>query len=181
MRRGGLVVSRRDGKRVLYRLSSDQVLDLLAALRGLAEQNVAEARQTIADYFTSRDSMEPLSSAELTRALKRHSVVLLDVRPEAEFELGHLRGAVNVPLKDLARARTLPRGKDIIAYCRGPYCVLAFEAVATLRKHGFSARRLDGGMPEFTPPRAAVAHGRRKSSGVTHDYAVRTQRSTVRH
>jgi ArsR family transcriptional regulator len=160
MRRGGLVESRRDGKRVLYRLSSDRVLDLLAALRGIAERNVAEARQTIATYFTSRDSMEPLAAADLVRALKSKSVVLLDVRPESEFALGHIRGALSIPLKDLERKlRTLPRKKEIIAYCRGPYCVMSFEAVATLRKRGFSARRLEGGLPEYAAAGLPVAIG----------------------
>ena len=160
MRRGGLVVSRRDGKRILYRLSSDRVLDLLAALRGIAERNVAEAQQTIAAYFTSRDSMEPLATAELARALKNKSIVLLDVRPESEFALGHVRGAVNIPLKDLERKlKALPRKKEIIAYCRGPYCVLAFEAVATLRRRGFSARRLEGGLPEYAAAGLPVATG----------------------
>ena len=149
MRRGGLVLSRRDGKRILYRLSSDRVLELLAALRGIAERNVAEAQQTIATYFTSRDSMEPLATADLARALKNKSVVLLDVRPESEYALGHVNGAMNIPLKDLERKlKALPRKKEIIAYCRGPYCVLSFEAVAALRKRGFSARRLEGGLPE---------------------------------
>jgi rhodanese-related sulfurtransferase/DNA-binding transcriptional ArsR family regulator len=149
MRRGGLVVSRRDGKRVLYRLSSTRVLDLLAALRGIAERNVAEAQQTISAYFTSRDSMEPLSTADLARALKSKSIVLLDVRPESEYAMGHIRDAVNIPLKDLEKKiKSLPRKKEIVAYCRGPYCVLSFEAVAALRKRGFTARRLEGGLPE---------------------------------
>jgi rhodanese-related sulfurtransferase/DNA-binding transcriptional ArsR family regulator len=160
MRRGGLVVSRRDGKRVLYRLSSDRVLDLLAALRGIGERNVAEARQTIATYFTSRDSMEPMATKDLARALKDKSVVLLDVRPENEYALGHIRGAVSVPLKDLERKlRTLPRKTEIVAYCRGPYCVMSFEAVATLRKRGFSARRLEGGLPEYAAAGLPVASG----------------------
>ena len=150
LRRGGLVVSRRDGKHVLYSMSGIQVLDLLAALRSIGERHVAEARRTIAQYFSRRDALEPLGAAELARGMKAGAIVLLDVRPEDEFALGHLRGAVNVPLGDLARRlKSLPRGKEVVAYCRGPYCVLAFEAVALLRENGFSARRLDGGYPEF--------------------------------
>ncbi|HEU5137433.1 MAG TPA: metalloregulator ArsR/SmtB family transcription factor [Steroidobacteraceae bacterium] len=149
MRRGGLVVSRRDGKRVLYRLSSDQVLQLLSALRAIAERNVAEARQTINDYFLARDSMEPLTITDIARAVRSKNVVILDVRPPAEFSLGHVSGAVNIPLGDLERRlKALPKSKEIVAYCRGPYCVLSFEAVALLRKRGYSARRLDGGLPE---------------------------------
>jgi ArsR family transcriptional regulator len=150
LRRGGLVVSRRDGKRVLYRLSGIQVLDLLAALRAVGERHVAEAHRTIAQYFAKRDALEPLGVAELARGMQAGAILLLDVRPRDEFALGHLRGAVNIPLHDLARRlRGLPRGKQVAAYCRGPYCVLAFEAVALLREKGFPARRLDGGYPEF--------------------------------
>jgi ArsR family transcriptional regulator len=150
LRRGGLVVSRRDGRRVLYSLSGSHVLDLLAALRAIGESHVAEAHRTIAQYFSQRDAMEPLGVAELARGLKAGSIFLLDVRPESEFALGHLRGAVNVPLNALMRRmKSLPRRKRVVAYCRGPYCVLAFEAVAMLREKGFSARRLDGGFPEF--------------------------------
>jgi len=160
MRRGGLVLSRRDGKRVLYRLSSERVLDLLGALRAIGERNVADARQTLAEYFSNRDSMDGLSVVELTRGLRSKSIVLLDVRPEAEFALGHLRGATNIPLKQLERKlRTLPRKRQIVAYCRGPYCVLAFEAVALLRERGFAARRLDGGYPEFAAAGVPVVLG----------------------
>ena len=150
LRRGGLVTSRRDGKRVLYSLSGIEVLDLLAALRTLGERHVAEAHRTIAQYFSKRDALEPMGAPELARGMKAGAIVLLDVRPQDEFELGHLRGAVNIPLRDLVRRLNhLPRGKEVVAYCRGPYCVLAFEAVALLREKGFSARRLDGGYPEF--------------------------------
>ncbi|MDE2250114.1 MAG: metalloregulator ArsR/SmtB family transcription factor [Gammaproteobacteria bacterium] len=150
LRRGGLVASRREGKRVLYRLSGGEVLDLLAALRVIGERHVAEARRTIAQYFAQRDAMEPLGAAALARGLKAGAILLLDVRPENEFALGHLRGAENIPLGKLARrVKSLPRGKQVVAYCRGPYCVLAFEAVALLRAKGFPARRLDGGFPEF--------------------------------
>jgi len=150
LRRGGLVASRRDGKRVLYSLSGVQVLDLLAALRAIGERHMAEAHRTIAQYFSKRDALEPLGAPELVRGMEAGTILLLDVRPQDEFALGHLRGAVNVPLAKLARGlKSLPRSKEVVAYCRGPYCVLAFEAVALLRERGFSARRLDGGFPEF--------------------------------
>ena len=149
LRRSGLVASRREGKRVLYSLSGRQVLDLLAALRVIGERHVADAQRTIAQFFAERDAMEPLSASALARGLKAGTILLLDVRPGNEFALGHLRGAVNIPLGHLARRlKGLPRSKQIVAYCRGPYCVLAFEAVAMLRGKGFSARRLEGGFPE---------------------------------
>jgi rhodanese-related sulfurtransferase/DNA-binding transcriptional ArsR family regulator len=160
MRRAGLLVSRRDGKRVLYKLSSNRVLEFLAALRGIAERNMTEAQQTIANYFHCKDSMEPLLAGELALALRAKSIVLLDVRPEGEFAMGHLKGAMNIPLKDLQRKlRSLPRRREVVAYCRGPYCVLAFEAVALLRRNGFAARRIDGGFPEFAAAGLPTACG----------------------
>ncbi|MGH8210618.1 MAG: ArsR/SmtB family transcription factor [Steroidobacteraceae bacterium] len=161
LRRGGLVLSRRDGKRVLYRLGSDKVLDLLGAVRAIGESNVAEARQTIADFFQRRDSLEPMAAKPLMAALKREAILLIDVRPEDEFLLGHVRGARNIPLKELERRlRGLPRDRQIVAYCRGPYCVLAFEAVALLRKRGFAALRADGGLPELAAAGAPITQGR---------------------
>jgi len=150
LRRAGLVVSRRDARRVLYRLSDNGVFDLLAALRGVAERNLAEAQQVIARYFTARDQMQPVTRTELLRRLRQKSVILLDVRPPEEFALGHLPGAINAPLKDITRRlKSLPRDQEFIAYCRGPYCVLAFEAVALLRARGFTAHRLEDGFPEW--------------------------------
>ena len=150
LRRAGLVRSRRDGQRVLYSLAGPAVLELLASLRRIAESNVAEARDVIAGYFHARDGLEPVSRRELAQRLRRKAVVLLDVRPSAEFAMGHLAGAINVPLKELLRRLgELPRGKEIVAYCRGPYCVLSFEAVALLRKKGFKVRRLEDGYPEW--------------------------------
>ncbi|MEQ1864204.1 MAG: metalloregulator ArsR/SmtB family transcription factor [Micropepsaceae bacterium] len=154
LRRAGLVASRRDGKNVLYRLTDKSVIDLLAALRRVAETNVAEAQQVISQYFDARDSLEPVSRTELVKRLREKSVTLLDVRPEEEFALGHLPGAINIPLKVLERRLAqLPRGREIVSYCRGPYCVLSFEAVALLRERGFKIRRFEDGFPEW------AAHG----------------------
>lgn len=159
LRRAGLLVSRRDGKRVLYRLSDNGVFDLLAALRGVTERNVAEAQQAIAHYFTARDQMQPVTRTELLRRLRQKSVTVLDVRPQDEFAMGHLPGAINLPLKDMARRlKSLPQGQEIIAYCRGPYCVLSFEAVALLRTRGFTARRLEDGFPEWQAAGLTVQH-----------------------
>jgi rhodanese-related sulfurtransferase/DNA-binding transcriptional ArsR family regulator len=154
LRRAGLIASRRDGKNVLYRLSDKSVIDLLAALRRVAETNLAEAQQVIAQYFNARDALDPVSRTELVKRLREKSVTLLDVRPEDEFALGHLPGAINIPLKTLdRRLGQLPRSREIVAYCRGPYCVLSFEAVALLRGRGFKIRRFEDGFPEW------AAHG----------------------
>ncbi len=160
MRSAGLLTSRRDGKHVLYSLSDPAVLDALAALRKVAERNSAEVREVIGSYFHARDALEPVSRKELTRRLKADLVTVLDVRPADEYAAGHLPKAVNIPLRELPRRlREIPRDREIVAYCRGPYCVLAFEAVALLRGRGFKARRLEDGYPEWraaglpiTPP-----------------------------
>ena len=150
MRRAGLVANRRDGKFVYYRLADDAVLDLLAALRRIAERNVAEVERLVRSYFNDRDSLEPISRAELLQRSRDGAVTVLDVRPEDEFALGHLPGAVNIPLRALeARLSELDPTQEIVAYCRGPYCVLSYEAVATLRARGFKVRRLEDGLPEW--------------------------------
>jgi rhodanese-related sulfurtransferase/DNA-binding HxlR family transcriptional regulator len=150
MRQAGLLVSRREGKRIFYRVSDSSVLDVVAALRKVAESNLAEVRDLIRGYFDARDALEPVSRKELTRRLKDGLVTVLDVRPEDEFAAGHLPRAVNIPLRELTRRlRELPKNQEVIAYCRGPYCVLAFEAVALLRKRGFKVRRLEDGYPEW--------------------------------
>ncbi len=160
MRRAGLLASRRDGKRIFYRPSDPAVLDLVAGLRGVAERNLAEVREVVAGYFHQRDALEPVSREELTLRLKGGLVTVLDVRPEDEFAAGHLPQAVNIPLRDLPRRlRDLPKNRDVVAYCRGPYCVLAFEAAALLRKHGFKVRRLQDGYPEWKAVGLPVVQG----------------------
>jgi len=150
MRRAGLLASRRDGKYILYRLSDPAVLDLVAALHRVGERNVAEVREVVVGYFHERDALEPVSRKELARRLKDGLVTVLDVRPEDEYTAGHLPQAVNIPLRDLARRlREIPKNREVVAYCRGPYCVLAFEAVALLRNRGFKVRRLEDGYPEW--------------------------------
>lgn len=150
MRRNGLLASRRDGKHVFYRLADPSVLELAAALRRVAERNSAEVRGVIGGYFRERDALEPVSRHELVRRLKGGLVTVLDVRPQDEYDAGHLPKAVNIPLRELQRRlRELPKSHEIVAYCRGPYCVLAFEAVALLRRHGYKVRRLQDGYPEW--------------------------------
>lgn len=150
MRRGGLVAARRDGKFVRYRLSDNRVLELIAALRAIAEQQLAEVDRIVRSYFHARDSLEAVSRKDLMRRIKDGNVTVLDVRPRDEYELGHLPGAVNIPLDQLKkRLRRLDLSREIVAYCRGAYCVLSFEAVAALRAQGFEVRRLADGFPEW--------------------------------
>jgi rhodanese-related sulfurtransferase/DNA-binding transcriptional ArsR family regulator len=161
LRRAGLVTARRDGKFVLYRLTDDRaVLAAVSALRNVAERNLAEVSHIVHSYFTERDALEPVSRTELTDRLKKGLVTLLDVRPPEEFQRGHVPGARNVPLGQLKRCLSrLDRGSEIVAYCRGPYCVMAFEAVALLRARGFQARRLEDGFPEWRAAGLAVEAG----------------------
>lgn len=150
MRRAGLVAARREGKFTLYRLSDNSVLDLLDAIGRVAERNVAEVQQVVSGYFNARDAMEPVSRGELRERLRAGTVTVVDVRPAEEFALGHVPGAINIPTAELKRRLAeLPRNKEVIAYCRGPYCVFAFEAVAALRAAGYKARRLEDGLPQW--------------------------------
>ena len=150
MRRSGLIAARREGKFVFYRLADDSVLDLLASIRRVAERNLAEVDRVVRGYFDDRDSMEAVSRAELLQRMKLGLVTLLDVRPADEFALGHLPGALNMQLSELKRRLAkLDKSKEIVAYCRGPYCVLSYEAVALLRARGFKVRRLEDGLPEW--------------------------------
>jgi ArsR family transcriptional regulator len=148
--RAGLVTNRRDGKYIYYRLADEAALNLLAGLRGIAERNLAEVEKIVRSYFRARDDLEPVSRDELLRRMRKGAVTVLDVRPEDEFAMGHLPGAINVPLRSLkARLSEFDRAREIVAYCRGPYCVWSWEAVATLRARGFKVRRLEDGLPEW--------------------------------
>jgi rhodanese-related sulfurtransferase len=158
LRRAGLLASRRDGKRVLYRLSDPLVLELTAVLGRVAERNLAGVREVIGGYFHERDALEPVTRRELARRLKDDLVTVLDVRPVEEFAAGHLPQAINIPLRELSRRlREIPKSREIVAYCRGTYCVLAFEAVALLRDRGFTIRRLEDGYPEWKAAGLPVA------------------------
>ena len=160
MLRAGLVANRRAGKFVYYRLADEAVIDLLTALRKIAEQNVAEVERVVRSYFEDRDSLEPVSRKELLDRSRSDGVTILDVRPEDEFALGHLPGAINIPLRALeSRLSELDPSKEIVAYCRGPYCVLSYEAVAALRKRGFKALRLEDGLPEWRAAGLTVVTG----------------------
>jgi rhodanese-related sulfurtransferase len=148
--RAGLAKSRRDGNHVYYRLASERVAELWAAVRDVAARHVAEVSVLAAEYLGERDRVELLSAPELHERLAQGRVVVLDVRPEAEYRAGHISGAVSAPLEQLDEiAPTLPKRREVVAYCRGPYCVYADDAVRLLRERGLRARRLDVGFPEW--------------------------------
>lgn len=159
LRRASLVIPRRDGKRMMYSLAgADHVIALLKALGRVGERNAAEIERVMAAYFRARDAMEPITRKELVKRLKIGLVTVLDVRPQAEFALGHLPSAVNIPWPEIKKQLAdLPRGREIVAYCRGPYCVLSFEAVAMLRARGYTVHRLEDGFPEWKAAGLPVA------------------------
>ncbi len=148
--RAGLVRTRREGTRVFYRLASERVGDLWAAVRDVAVGHVAEVSVLADEYLGERGEVEQLSAVELEQRLERGDVIVLDVRPEPEYRAGHIPGARSAPLDALdSLAAKLPRRREIVAYCRGPYCVYADDAVRLLRSRGLTARRLDVGLPEW--------------------------------
>jgi rhodanese-related sulfurtransferase/DNA-binding transcriptional ArsR family regulator len=150
LRHAGLVSTRRQGLKVYYRLSGDDVTAALGALRKVAERHVADVERLITTYLTVKDSLEPVPRKELLARARKGLVTVLDVRPAEEYAAGHLPGAVNIPLDQLQRRLDeLDRQQEIVAYCRGPHCVLAFDAVARLRAQGLQARRLEDGYPEW--------------------------------
>ncbi|MFH1518844.1 MAG: metalloregulator ArsR/SmtB family transcription factor [Pseudomonadota bacterium] len=150
LRRSGLVAARRDGKHIRYSLSDDGVVGLVDNLSAVAERQMAEFDRIRRDWFDARDNMEPVTHEELLSRMKDGLVMVLDVRPGDEASAACLPGAINVPLAELeARLGELDPDREIVAYCRGPWCVLAFEAVAKLRAKGFRARRLEGGLPQW--------------------------------
>jgi rhodanese-related sulfurtransferase/biotin operon repressor len=158
MRRAGLVAAERQGKYVVYRLADGSVLAAMQAIQRVAENNLAEVDKIVRGYFEQRDSLEPITREELSGRLRDGMVTVLDVRPADEFALGHVPGALNVPLAELdACLATLDPDKEIVAYCRGAYCVMSFEAVSRLRVRGFRARRLEDGMPEWAAAGNTVA------------------------
>jgi DNA-binding transcriptional ArsR family regulator/rhodanese-related sulfurtransferase len=150
LRQAGLVDARKEGLRVFYRLAGDGIVRLLAALRAVGQERLAEVDKLVRLYFESKDSLEPVPARELMQRAKKGLVTVLDVRPPEEFAAGHIRGAINVPVTDLKKhLREIPRDQEVVAYCRGPFCLMAFEAVAELRNRGRKARRLQDGFPEW--------------------------------
>jgi rhodanese-related sulfurtransferase/DNA-binding transcriptional ArsR family regulator len=150
LRRAGLATSRRDGKAVIYRLTDAKTLELMDLLRVVAERNLAEVKRILRGLSGGEDTPEPVSREDLAARLAEGSVTVLDVRPADEYAVGHIPGALNATLAELERIMsTLDPNAEIVAYCRGPYCVYAHEAVAALRRFGLNARRMDGGLPEW--------------------------------
>jgi len=150
LRRAALVTSRREGKSVIYRLTDAKTLELMNLLRIVAERNLAQVERILRGLSGGEDAPEPVGRADLAARIAEGSVTVLDVRPADEYAAGHIPGALNTTLTELERiVPSLDPGAEIVAYCRGPYCVYAHQAVAALRRHGFSARRLEGGLPEW--------------------------------
>ena len=158
LRQAGLVVSRRQGTSIHYRLAGPEVFGLWRTLRTLAASRLAEVERLAAAYLGGRDQLEPVTRQELARRLRDgDDLVVLDVRPAAEYAAGHLPGAVSIPVGELRRRLAeLPADREVVAYCRGPYCAFAHEAVALLRQEGFAARRLEDGLPEWRAAGLAV-------------------------
>ena len=150
MREGGLVQSRKEGTQVIYSLSDEKVPMLLAGIRYVAERHLAEVERIVRENFNNRDKLTPVRREELLGLVKSGEAMVIDVRPSTEYDAGHIEGAVNIPLELLTqRLSKLPKGQEIVAYCRGPYCMMSFDAVDQLREHGYRARRLEDGYPEW--------------------------------
>lgn len=150
LRRAGLAATKRDGKFIYYRLADAAVLDLLAALHLIGERNLAQVKNVLNGYFHDRDAMEAISRTELLKRLCAGTVTILDVRPRDEFALAHIASAISIPMGDLEkRIDELDPKIEIVAYCRGPYCIFSYEAVSLLRARGFRIRRLEDGLPEW--------------------------------
>jgi len=163
LRDGGLVSSRRDGIQMIYRLTDEkEVTGIVAGIRRVAEAQLADVDRIVRQVFARRDSVLPVDHRELRRLARSGAVTVIDVRPSNEFAAGHVKGAINVPVAELDRhIKELPRDREIIAYCRGPYCVLAYKAVERLRERGFRARRMEDGFPEWKAAGLPVAHSER--------------------
>jgi rhodanese-related sulfurtransferase len=150
LKQAGLIVGRKEGQFVKYRLSGDEVVALLYALGTAGQAYLADVDRIVRLYFTSKDEMEPVPARELLERAKKGLVTVLDVRPPEEFAAGHVPGAINIPIHELERRLAeLPRRKEVVAYCRGPYCLMSYDAVHLLREKGLKARRLQDGLPEW--------------------------------
>ena len=150
LRQAGLIVGRKEGLHVFYRLAGDEVVGLLSAIGRVGEAYVAEVERIVRLYFAHKDELEPVPAKELLQRARKGLVTVLDVRPPEEYAAGHLPGALNIPIHELQRRiREVPKRREIVAYCRGPYCLMSYDAVALLRKKGLKARRLEAGLPEW--------------------------------
>jgi rhodanese-related sulfurtransferase len=160
LKAAGLIAGRKEGQYVHYRLAGDEVVALLAALGHAGEAYLADVERTVRLYYAARDDLEPVPARELLDRAKKGLVTVLDVRPPEEFAAGHVPGAVNIPVHELERRLAeLPKRREVVAYCRGPYCLMSYDAVALLRKKGLKARRLEDGLPEWRLARLPVERG----------------------
>jgi len=160
LRQAGLVVTRKEGQYVYYRLTGDEVVQLLDTLRKVAEKNLADVERLVASYLTVKDDLEPVPARELLERVRKGLVTVLDVRPPEEYAAGHLPGAVNMPLAELEKhIGEFRPDQEVVAYCRGPYCILAYDAVAKLRSKGVRAHRLEDGFPEWKTAGLPVENG----------------------
>ncbi|QAT83376.1 Transcriptional repressor SdpR [Corallococcus coralloides] len=165
LRAARLVDADKKGLFVEYRLADDAVGRFFLALRGLAESRLAEVEQVTRDYFEQRGAMEAVSGEDLLQRVRAGEVTVLDVRPSEEYRAGHIPGALSIPVEELkARIKELPRNREVVAYCRGPYCVMALEAVEFLRKKGFKAQRMEQGVVDWRARRWPVAHGEQEKT-----------------
>lgn len=160
LRQAQLVEARREGTFIRYRLADEKVTRLWIALREVAEGRLAEVGRLVDTYLEDRTALQGIDCGELKRRIKEGSTVVLDVRPATEYESGHIAGARSIPIDELSdRLKELPKSKTIVAYCRGPYCVFADEAMSLLAKKGFKALRLEGGFPDWKLAGGTIAHG----------------------
>jgi rhodanese-related sulfurtransferase/DNA-binding transcriptional ArsR family regulator len=160
LRGAGLVETRKDGPRVFYRLAGDGVHEFLRELQSLAHARLADVERVTQQYLDGRDELEPISGRELERRIREGNVTVIDVRPREEYAAGHITGALSVPVEDLKRGRSAPpKAREVVAYCRGRYCVYAVEAVTLLRQRGYRARRLVDGLPGWRDEGRKVAVG----------------------
>jgi rhodanese-related sulfurtransferase/DNA-binding transcriptional ArsR family regulator len=159
LRQAGLIVSTKRGLKVFYRLSGNDVIDLFNSLRNVAERHLADVQQLVNTFLTVKDDLEPIPATELLERVRDGLVTVLDVRPAEEYKAGHVPGAINVPLSELEEhLNKLETKKQVVAYCRGPHCILAFDAVKRLRQKGITAHRMEDGFPEWKSAGLPVEH-----------------------
>ena len=160
LRQARLLEARRDGTYVYYRLADDDVFRLLKSLETLGHSRLADVQHVVRMYLDGHDALEPVTFKELRRLMRNGDVTVVDVRPTEEYEAGHIPGALSLPVSELKRRlREIPKGKEVIAYCRGRYCVYSLEAVTLLRKHSYDARRAHEGLPDWRAAGLPVESG----------------------
>jgi rhodanese-related sulfurtransferase len=161
LRHARLVETRRHGAYVYYRLGADDVFRFVRDLQALGRGRLAEVEQVARLYIDERDELEPVTIKELRRRMREGDVTIIDVRPEEEYQAGHIPGALTIPVAQLKRRLAeIPKNREVVAYCRGPYCVFSVEAVGILRKHGYRARRTSEGLPDWRASGLPIASGR---------------------